>query len=1356
MSQALSRTLTRLVVVTSLAAVSLTAAASDLWRDISEQAIPNVTGRTLSPRAYRTLALDQAALSRQLASAPAEELYRSGTAGTVLELPMPDGTYQRFAVFEISMMEPGLASKFPELRTYRGQGLDEPGALAVLDTTPEGFHGMILRSGGTVFIDPYQRKDSRHYISYFRNDYQRPLGSTPFRCDFEAVNPGTLRLDESTEPRPSRASMPVPSTPSGATLRTYRLALAGTGEYTTAVCGGSPAVACGLAAMVTSVNRVTGVYEKDVAIRMVLIANNDLLVYTNGAADPYTNNDGFAMLSQNQTNVDNVIGSANYDFGHVFSTGGGGVASLGVPCVGGSKARGVTGSPNPTGDAFDIDYVAHEMGHQFGAYHTFNGTTGSCGGGNRSSSAAYEPGSGTTIMAYAGICGAENIQNNSDAYFHVKSLDQILQYSTGGSGNTCPTQSATGNGAPTVNAGGSFTIPMQTPFTMTGSATDPNGDPLVYCWEEYDLGTAAPPNDDVGAERPIFRSYTPVSGTSRTFPKLADILNNTSTLGEALPARTRTMTFRLTARDNKAGGGGLDWASTTVNVTSTAGPFRVTTPTTGTTWPGGTLVSVGWNVANTSSSPVSCANVKISFSSDGGNTFPTTLSASTANDGAEQVTAPNLNTTTARVKVECVGNIFFHISSGFSVTAGGGNNPPTITPQPGGVSVQRGAAASNLQIATVSDLETPAGSLAVTVVSAPAGIGVTNITNTSGTIRADVSAICPAPLGSNTVTLRVNDGTYNVDAALTVNVTADAVVPITAPSSVCANSTGNAASVTPVSGATYTWGITNGTITGGTGTNAITFTAGASGSVGLTIAITSPGCSTNGSKSVTIAPPDPGPSAAVPANGATGYTGSTLSWTFSGAGPYQVLYDTQNPPEKRLAATNSTSVSLPIWFPSTTYYWRVSGTAACGTAQSAVYSFTTGACPFTGAAPALTAPSNGAGAVATSTTLTWTTVAGTAHYDVYLGTTNPPTQRFRSVGSTTSSLSVKLNPATTYYWKVLAHPVCGATGAASSSVSSFTTQTSSSRIASVTPAFVNKWTGGALEISGTNLSPGTVFCEREGQSAGTFSLSSATPTLFSGTLNGLENQRAGRYDIGISNFGVERGRLVSGLAVRSFSDVVENDYYYESSDRVVNAGIMEADFDGVTAGPQFAPLTPVSRAEMAEYLAKAYQWWRTGSTSLPAATCVPSGAGSTDFPDVSCSHPRWLYIHWIKVWGVTIGSPCAEGLCFLPANTLSRAEMVTFLDRLKQGTLLSTLLSTVGEIDPGCAQPWPTCSGWTDPVMQTAGYPRRESNVAFVDRLTVGCAGAPGAGLTMCATNNVIRAEIAEFLARAIGLVPNP
>lgn len=628
-----------------------------VWRDVEPGEVsPGSAPRTIAPVSYRLVALDLDELQQLLGQAPREGWVTADVLTVELPLPMPDGTTQRFQVVEAPVMAPELARRYPEIRTYHGQGIDDPTATLRCDLTPRGFHAQILRGGDAVYIDPYRQGDTSTYQSYFRSDLKRSPDEPPFVCHVgeahEAHRLGSL------EHAPGSVL-----TPSGATLRTYRLALAGTGEYTTKVCAPNPAaVACGLAAMVTSMNRVNGVYEREVAIRMVMVADNDRLVYTDGATDPYTNSSGSTMLGENQANIDGVIGDANYDIGHVFSTGGGGVAYVGVPCESGWKARGVTGRSNPVGDPFDIDYVAHEMGHQWGGYHTFNGTTGSCGGGNRSASAAYEPGSGSTIMAYAGICGSEDLQPNSDAYFHSKSFDQIIAYSTG-SGDVCAVKTSTGNSAPVPNAGPSHTIPMQTPFTLTGSATDPEGDALTYCWEEYDLGTQSPPQGDAGAARPIFRSFTATSSPSRTFPKLGDILAGTQTFGEWMSQRTRTMTFRLTARDNRAGGGGVNWASTTVNVSSAAGPFVVTQPASGTTWSGGTTATVTWNVANTASAPVSCSAVDILLSTDGGTTFPTVLASATPNDGSQNVSVPAVAATQARVKVACSGNIFFDISN---------------------------------------------------------------------------------------------------------------------------------------------------------------------------------------------------------------------------------------------------------------------------------------------------------------------------------------------------------------------------------------------------------------------------------------------------------------------------------------------------------------------------------------------------------------------------------------------------------------------------------------------------------------------------------------------------------------------
>jgi len=479
-----------------------------LWRDVTEAGL-NIAqaARRIVPDRYRTVALDAAVLRDVLSRAPLEFTPAAAGTATFLELPWPDGGARTFRIDESPIMAPELAAQFPALKTYSGQGVDDPTASLRFDWTPQGFHAMVLSADGTVYVDPYAPGNITNYISYYKRDYRRPAGQT-FTCGVTDTASAAADRQYGGPYQPAH----------GTTLRTYRLALAATGEYT-AFYGGT--VNGALNGIVTSMNRVNGLYERDLAVRMVLVANETSIIYTNGNTDPYTNNNGSTMLGQNQSNLDAVIGTANYDIGHVFSTGGGGVATLNGPCNGATKARGVTGSPSPSGDGFDVDYVAHEMGHQFGADHTFNGTTGSCGGGNRSAAHAYEPGSGTTIMAYAGICGAEDLQPHSDDDFHADSQTAIIAFITG-AGNTCAVSPATGNTPPVPDAGADYTIPQSTPFTLTGSATDANGDSLTYDWEQFDLGTASPPNTDDGT-RPIFRSFVPSTSSSRTLPKISDI-----------------------------------------------------------------------------------------------------------------------------------------------------------------------------------------------------------------------------------------------------------------------------------------------------------------------------------------------------------------------------------------------------------------------------------------------------------------------------------------------------------------------------------------------------------------------------------------------------------------------------------------------------------------------------------------------------------------------------------------------------------------------------------------------------------------------------------------------------------------
>lgn len=641
--------------------ITLNAQNTSYWQDISKQNVQTLGERVIIPEEYRTLTLNIPEIRNVLNSAPQEKNVFASNSNTILYLPLPEGGFGRFRIVESPTMDEGLAVKYPEIKTYTAQGIDDPYATAKIDITPLGFHAMILTAGNSIFIDPYAKGDILNYISYYKS---KLIPRESFQCD--VIN---KEEDSKHEHGTTRVLLE-------GQLRTYRTAIATTGEYTT-YHGGT--VAAGLAAVVTALNRVNGVYEKEVSIRMVLIPNNDLLIYTNASTDPYSNTNGNAMLSQNITTCNNIIGSANYDIGHVFSTGGGGVAYLSSVC-GSQKAGGVTGLPSPTGDPFYIDYVAHEMGHQYGANHTFNSTTGSCGGGNRNAVTAYEPGSGSTIMAYAGICSPNDLQNNSDPYFLAKSLDEIIQFSNGG-GNSCAVVTSTGNFNPVVTLGpGGQTIPKSTPFTLTGTATDANNDPLTYCWEQYDLGPAGSWNAPTG-NAPLFRSFNPVTTGTRTFPKLTSLLNNVQVIGEVLPTYTRNLSFVLVARDNKVGGGGEGFEFISYSVTASAGPFLVLSPNTAVTLNANIPQTITWDVASTNTAPVNCSNVNIKLSTDGGNTFETMLLANTPNDGSETVNLPMVSTSTARIKVEAADNIFFDISNtNFSITTVSGISNQSAEP----------------------------------------------------------------------------------------------------------------------------------------------------------------------------------------------------------------------------------------------------------------------------------------------------------------------------------------------------------------------------------------------------------------------------------------------------------------------------------------------------------------------------------------------------------------------------------------------------------------------------------------------------------------------------------------------------
>jgi subtilisin-like proprotein convertase family protein len=587
------------------------------------------------------------ALFATLHGAPMEAFPQNPPPVT-LTLPMPDGSWSRFAVVESPIMEPELAARFPGIRTYAGQGLDDPTSTVRLDYTPHGFHAQVLSEFGSWYVDPCTFGDTSVVVSYWKRDLRPPEG---WRC----------LTDERDAPPP-----PTPGYADRAIVdrKTYRLAVAATGEYT-AFHGGTQAL--GQAAIVTAINRVNQIYERDLAVRFTLVANNANIVYTNAVSDPYSNSASSEQLDANQSNIDSVIQQNNYDVGHLFCTGSGGIAQLSSACVLGSKARGISGSPSPVNDPFVVDYVAHEMGHQFAGRHCFNNCDGSAGD---LQTYAYEPGSGATIMAYAGICGPTNLQSNSDAMFHSGSLDLMAAFVAG---NTCPTTTSTGNNTPTVSGPGNFTIPRQTPFTLTATGSDIDGDALTYSWEQRDTASGVVAVNTDNGTNPIQRTWLPASSPARTIPRLQNLLNNTTAFGEILPQVGRTLNYRVVARDNRSGGGGIATANVVLTVAGTAGPFRVTSPNTGVAWSG--VRTVTWDVASTNVSPVNCSSVRILLSTDGGNTFPTTLVASTPNDGSESVTLPNISTTQARIKVEAIGNIFFDISDvNFTITPASGVN----------------------------------------------------------------------------------------------------------------------------------------------------------------------------------------------------------------------------------------------------------------------------------------------------------------------------------------------------------------------------------------------------------------------------------------------------------------------------------------------------------------------------------------------------------------------------------------------------------------------------------------------------------------------------------------------------------
>lgn len=617
------------------------------WQAVSEDQISNLIKETRNsqPLEYSLYSVDKNSFINELNKAPSR---KSGLLSTVkITIPVAHFGMQEFQVYENSVFAPELQLNYPNIKSFTAQGIDDPSAIATITSSKIGVHIMVTSSNHkTTYVDPYT-KNENFYISYSRESLPRsPFG---FEC----------HVEEAFNTVQSKTAI---KNADDGLLRTYRLALVCTGEYADFHIndqGVSPSASDAvkkeavLIAMNVSMARVNSVFERDVALRMELVPNNDDIIFLDAATDGLTNNNPFALLDQCQAICDAIIGDANYDIGHVFSTEGGGVAALNSPCNSGVKGLGVTGISPPINDPFNIDYVAHEMGHQYGANHPQNNNC------NRSQ-ASIEPGSASSIMGYAGIC-PPNIQNNSDDYFNGFS---IIEMWTGINNNDCAATSLTNNEPPVVDAGPNYTIPHSTPFILRGNATDPNtGNELSYCWEQMDTTPANMPPQSNSSAGPLFRTLDPVNDSERFMPTFNTVLNNQlGTTWERLPGVARSMNFRLTVRDNVAGGGASDSDLTVVNTTSN-GPFEVTSQTSGTAWGHQENYSVTWNVAESNIAPVNAPNVDILLSVDGGQNFDIILASGVTNDGEHVVISPSIDTNEARIMVRGTNHIFYDVNS---------------------------------------------------------------------------------------------------------------------------------------------------------------------------------------------------------------------------------------------------------------------------------------------------------------------------------------------------------------------------------------------------------------------------------------------------------------------------------------------------------------------------------------------------------------------------------------------------------------------------------------------------------------------------------------------------------------------
>ncbi len=571
------------------------------------------------------------------------EVSRLKATGKAVYFPDDKGRLMPFMVSEKPVLSPELAVKYPGIKSYAGYGLYNKKERIRFSFSHNGLEAMIVHADKkmTTFLQKSSR-NSTTYVVYSRD--ANISSDVNFVC--------STRAEIARSKRPSTAKIVDDQL-----LRKYRIAVSATGEYTE-FHGGT--VADALAAINATLTRVNEVFETDLAITLELVANTDEVIFTDPETDPYDAN----LNTQVQNTLTSIIGEMNYDVGHLFheDDNNGNAGFIGSVCTDNQKGSAFSSALNPQGDIFDLDFVAHELGHQFGANHTWSFES-------EGTLVQAEPASGTTIMGYAGIVDGDNVAPNGDDYFHYFSILQITQYIAT---TTCAETTPLGNIPPVIAPTGNFIIPRSTAFVLTGNATDADaGDVLTYTWEQLDDGVVT--TDNFGPDRPNganFRSQKPSTSPERYFPKLSEVVQGNLTqtnpplnsAWETVSDVERDLNFALTVRDNAGGGGQVVSDLVNIQVLNGAGPFAVTSQAGSETYAAGTSQPVTWDVANTNKVPVNAQRVTIFLSTDGGVTFPVMLTRDVVNDGAHEVLIPGIATTEARIMVKASDNIFLAVN----------------------------------------------------------------------------------------------------------------------------------------------------------------------------------------------------------------------------------------------------------------------------------------------------------------------------------------------------------------------------------------------------------------------------------------------------------------------------------------------------------------------------------------------------------------------------------------------------------------------------------------------------------------------------------------------------------------------